>query len=78
MYVGVEEIDVITVKIPKSMKKEMKNIELNWSRYIRECLQTKIDEQKQSEAFEKLNQIRKRSKSATNEETLGWIREGRT
>jgi hypothetical protein len=46
MYVGVEEIDVITVKIPKSMKKEMKNIELNWSRYIRECLQTKIDKNK--------------------------------
>ena len=73
-----KEIDVITVKIPKTMKKDMKKIELNWSQYIRECLQDKIDEQKKSEAFEKLEQIRKRSKPANNEEILGWIREGRT
>jgi hypothetical protein len=55
----------------------MKKIHLNWSQYIRECLQTKIDEQKQKEAFENLDQIRKRSKPATNEEILCWIREGR-
>ena len=72
-----EEIDVITVKIPKTMKKDMKKIELNWSQYIRECLQTKINEQKKREAFEKLDQIRKRSKPTTNEEILSWIREGR-
>jgi hypothetical protein len=77
MLMSQKEIDVITVKIPKAMKKDMKKIELNWSQYIRECLQTKIDEQKKSEAFEKLDQIRKRSKPATNEEILGWIREGR-
>ena len=77
MLLGQEEIAVITVKIPKAMKKDMKKIELNWSQYIRECLQDKIDEQKKREAFEKLDQIRKRSKSATNEEILGWIREGR-
>ena len=56
-------ICVITVKIPKAMKKEMKKIELNWSQYIRECLQDKIDEQKKREAFEKLDQIRKRSQT---------------
>ena len=74
---GQEEIDVITVKIPKEMKREMKKIELNWSQYIRECLQEKIDEQKKNEAFEKLDQIRKRSKPTTNEEVLAWIRKGR-
>ena len=78
MLMSQEEIDVITVKIPKAMKKDMKKIELNWSQYIRECLQNKIDEQKKREAFEKLDQIRKRSKSASNEEIRGWIREGRT
>ena len=77
MLLSQEEIDVITVKIPKTMKKDMKKIELNWSQYIRECLQTKINEQKKREAFEKLDQIRKRSKPTTNEEILSWIREGR-
>ncbi len=72
-----EEIEVINIKIPRTMKKDMKKIELNWSQYIRECLQDKIDEQKKKEAFEKLDQIRKRSKPATNEEVLAWIKEGR-
>jgi len=74
---GQEEVELITVKIPKAMKQDMKKIELNWSQYIRECLQEKIDEQKKKEAFEKLDQIRNRSKPVTNEETLAWIREGR-
>ena len=77
MLMSQKEIDVITVKIPKAMKKDMKKIELNWSQYIRECLQDKIDDQKKREAFEKLDQIRKRSTLVTNEEILGWIREGR-
>lgn len=73
-----DEIDIITVKIPKTMKKEMNKIELNWSQYIRGCLQNKIDDQKKKEAFEKLDQIRKRSKPTTNEEILAWIEQGRT
>jgi hypothetical protein len=76
--VSQEEIDTITVKIPKTMKKEMSKIELNWSQYIRGCLQNKIDDQKKKEAFKKLDQIRKRSKPATNEEILTWIQQGRT
>jgi hypothetical protein len=73
-----KEIDIITVKIPHAMKTDMKKIEVNWSQYIRECLQNKINEQKKREAFEDLEQIRKRSKPTTNEEILGWIQEGRT
>ena len=72
-----EEVELVTVKIPKSMKKDMKKIDLNWSRYIRQCLQDKIDEQKKRDAFLKLDEIRKRSKPVTNEEILAWIREGR-
>lgn len=75
---GQKEIDVITVKIPKTMKREMSKIELNWSQYIRGCLQDKIDAQKKKEAFEKLDEIRKRSKPTSNEEILAWIQQGRT
>ena len=72
-----ERVEVITVKVPQSMRREMKKIDLNWSQYIRECLQDRIDEQKKREAFEKLDEIRKRSKPVTNEEILAWIQEGR-
>jgi len=73
-----EQVVVITVKVPKALKKDMQKIDVNWSQYIRECLQNKINEQKKREAFHKLDEIRKRSKPVTNEEILSWIREGRT
>jgi hypothetical protein len=72
-----EQVVVITVKIPKALKKDMQKIDVNWSQYIRECLQNKINEQKKREAFDKLDEIRKKSKPVTNEEILFWIREGR-
>jgi conjugal transfer/entry exclusion protein len=73
-----KQVAVITVKVPQALKKDMQKIDVNWSQYIRECLQNKINEQKKREAFHKLDEIRKRSKPVTNEEILSWIREGRT
>ena len=67
----------ITVKIPDQMKKKMKQVKVNWSEYIRECVQKKIDEQKKKAASVKLDEIRKRAKPVSEEELLSWIREGR-
>ena len=67
----------ITVKIPDQMKKKMKQVKANWSEYIRECVQKKIDEQKKKAASVKLDEIRKRAKPVSEEELLSWIREGR-
>ncbi len=72
-----EQVDVITVKVPSELKKKMKQIEVNWSQYIRECVQKKINEQKMRAASEKLDQIRKRTKPTSTEEILSWIREDR-
>jgi hypothetical protein len=72
-----EHVDVITIKVPHELKKEMKQANVNWSQYIRECVQKKIDEQKMTEASVKLDEIRKRSKHVNNKEMLTWIREGR-
>lgn len=68
---------IITVKIPKEMKKKMKQIDVNWSEYIRDCVQKKINQEKMKAAFEKLDEIRKRSKPTSNEEIVSWIREDR-
>ena len=72
-----KQVAVITVKVSKALKKDMQKIDVNWSQYIRECLQNKINEQKKRVAFDKLDEIRKRSKPVTNEEIFIWIREGR-
>ena len=69
---------VFTVKIPEKLKKEMKEIDdINWSEYVRECLQTKVNQRKMKTASDKLDEIRKRSKPTSTEEIVAWIREDR-
>jgi hypothetical protein len=72
-----EQVNVITVKVPSELKKKMKQVKVNWSEYIRECVQKKIDEQKLRAASEKLDEIRKRTKPTSTQEIVSWIREDR-
>ncbi len=72
-----EKVDVITVKVPKELKKDMKQIDVNWSEYIRQCVQKKIDQERMIGAFKKLDEIKKRAKPTTTEEIVAWIREDR-
>ena len=71
------QTNIITVKVPNELKKKMKQVDVNWSQYIRECVQKKIDEQKMKEASAKLDEIRMRAKPVSEEELLSWIQEGR-
>jgi len=72
-----EPVNVITVKVPSELKKKMKQVNVNWSEYIRECVQKKIDEQKLRAASDKLDEIRKRTKPTSTQEIVEWIREDR-
>jgi len=72
-----KQVEVITVKVPSELKKQMKQVDVNWSQYIRECVQKKINEQKRRAASQRLDEIRKRSKPTSNEEIVSWIREDR-
>ncbi len=71
------QVNVVTVKIPSELKEQMKQVKVNWSEYIRECIQKKITEQKMRAASAKLDEIRKHAKPVSNEEIVSWIREGR-
>jgi hypothetical protein len=72
-----EQAYVITVRVSGELKKKMKQVKVNWSEYIRECVQKKIDEQKLRAASEKLDEIRKRTKTTSTQEIVSWIREDR-
>ncbi len=72
-----EEPTVITVKVPNELKKKMKQVKVNWSQYIRDCVQKKIDQQDMIVASAKLDEIRKRTKPTSTEEIVSWIREDR-
>jgi DNA-binding protein len=69
---------VFTVKIPEKLKNDMKEIEgVNWSEYVRDCLQKKVDQQKMKAASDELDRIRKTTKPTSTEEIVAWIREDR-
>lgn len=71
------EKSVITVKIPSDLKKKMKRVKMNWSEYIRNAIQKKLEEEKKKMASTKLDEIRAKSKSVATDELVTWIREYR-
>ena len=68
---------VITVKVSEQLKKDMKKVDVNWSEYVRQCIQKKISQQKMKEASDELDEIRKQTKPTSTEEIVRWIREDR-
>jgi post-segregation antitoxin (ccd killing protein) len=71
------QVNVITVKVPPELKKKMKQIKVNWSEYVRVCIQKKIEEQRRKAASDTLDEIRARAKPVTTEEIVSWIRDAR-
>ena len=71
------QVNVVTVKIPSELKKKMKQIKVNWSEYIRDSIQKKIEEQQMKAASAKLDEVRTRVKPVPTEELVSWIREDR-
>jgi len=77
LWVFMTELNVITVKVPSELKKKMKQVKVNWSQYIRDSIQRKIEEQKMREASTRLDEVRSRVKPVATEELVSWIREDR-
>lgn len=53
---------VISIRVPKELKKKMEKIPLNWSKFIRESIQRKIMEIERQEAAAKIDMIRKKTR----------------
>jgi hypothetical protein len=71
------QVNVITVRIPSELKKKMKQVKVNWSEYIRNSIQKKIEQQELESASAKIDQIRTRTKPVPTEELVSWVREDR-
>ncbi|MGB9660282.1 MAG: CopG family transcriptional regulator [Nitrososphaerales archaeon] len=69
---------VITVKIPKELKERMKEVDMNWSEYIRSTIMKKIEEHELKNASAKLDEIRAKAKPVSTSELISWIREDRS
>jgi len=51
-------MSVICVRVPEELKEEMKEININWSEYIRDLIRKKIRQIKMMEASKKIDEIR--------------------
>ena len=77
VYMNSVDVDVITVRVPRDLKTRMKQVELNWSEYIRDSITKKIEEQKMKDASAKLDALRAKGKPTPTQELVSWIREDR-
>ena len=71
------DVNVVTVKVSKELKKKMKQVKLNWSEYIRKCIQKRIEEEKMRSASFRLDEVRARAKPVSTDELVSWISEDR-
>jgi len=71
------EVDIVTVKVPRELKKKMKQVDINWSQFIRDSIERKMEEQRMMEASRRLDDIRGRGEQVSTEELVTWIREDR-
>ena len=67
----------VTVKVSGELKEKMKRVKVNWSEYIRDAIQRKVEEQRVKAASAKIDEVRKRAKSVSTDELVSWIREDR-
>lgn len=71
------KVSAVTVKVSGELKEKMKRVKVNWSEYIRDAIQRKIEEQKVKAASAKIDEVRKRAKPVSTDELVSWIREER-
>jgi len=71
------KVSVVTVKVSGELKEKMRGVRVNWSEYIRDAIQRKVEEQRVKAASAKIDEVRNRAKPVPTEELVSWIREDR-
>jgi len=71
------KVSVITVKVPDELKEKMRQVKVNWSRYLREAIKKKVEEASLRAASAKIDEVRLRVRPVPTDELVSWIREDR-
>ena len=66
----------MSVRLPEETKKKMKELDIDWSDYIRKAVEEKIREAKRKKAAESMDRIRGKTKRGAFDSTKS-IREDR-
>ncbi len=54
-------MSVVSIRVPKKLKEEMKKVNVNWSKYLRSVIEEKIRQIKMEEASRKIDEIRNKT-----------------
>lgn len=67
----------VSVKVSEETRKMMKSLNIDWSGYLRDAIETKIRMEMAREAERRLGEIRRKARKVPTEELVKWIREDR-
>jgi len=67
----------VSVKVPEEIRRLMREMDVNWSEYLRRVIEDKIRVEMARNALRKLDKIRGGAGSVPTEEVVRWIREDR-
>lgn len=67
----------VTIKVPIELKTRMKEVDINWSEYLRGVIEAKVREELAKKSSRRLEEIQSRVKEIPTEEIVKWIREDR-
>ena len=70
-------MDVISFRIPKELKRSMKEIEINWSEEIRKFIEKKVREYKRMKALEEIDTMLASLPGARKGTARNYVREDR-
>ncbi|MHA1596079.1 MAG: type II toxin-antitoxin system VapB family antitoxin [Candidatus Asgardarchaeia archaeon] len=54
-------MSVVSIRVPKKLKEEMKKVNINWSKYLRSIIEEKIRQIRMEEASRKIDEIRNKT-----------------
>ncbi|MHA1505996.1 MAG: type II toxin-antitoxin system VapB family antitoxin [Candidatus Asgardarchaeia archaeon] len=54
-------MSVVSIRVPKKLKEEMKKVNINWSKYLRSVIEEKIRRIRMEEASRKIDEIRNKT-----------------
>jgi hypothetical protein len=69
-------MEVVSIRVPKHLKKEMSKLDLDWAEYLRKAIEEKVRIEKMEKACQIMDELREKTKGVTFD-SVKVIREAR-
>ncbi|MEM3380935.1 MAG: hypothetical protein QXI59_05000 [Candidatus Bathyarchaeia archaeon] len=55
-------MEVVSIRVPKDLKKEMSNIDLDWAEYLRKAIEEKVKTERMRRACKIMDELREKTR----------------